>query len=161
MQRSSSEPDMFRRSMRRQTGGKPPTRYSRDSAPSKLTGELMIMATPTSPKAMHVIFTGNDEKLYIDMLQHASGEQETFQVCDLEMKHLGVARQSHNMFVLAVVHGQRMHHEIYCRPLDASADSWIRFFESKNVPSMQWFSSRPLCSLNARCILSPVDEMLE
>ena len=110
---------------------------------------------------MHVIFRANDEKLYIDILQHGPGQQQMFQVCDLEMKHLGVARHADNMFVLAAVHQQRMYHEIYCRPLDASADTWIRFLESKNVPSMKWFASGPKCTLNARSILSPVYEMLD
>ena len=119
---------------------------------------IMISAQPQSAKAMRVRFVVGIKKLRIDILQEEGEKVQSFTLCTLDLGCLAVCRHSNSKFVLAVVQNQRLHHEIYCRPSDASVDFWLSIFNSHNVPEMKWFSSRSQCTLLPRSLMQRVRE---
>lgn len=118
----------------------------------------MISAQPQSAKAMRVRFVVGIKKLRIDILQEQANYVHSFTLCKLDLASLAVCRHCDSKFVLAVVQNQRLHHEIYCSPSDATVDFWLSVFDSRSVPAMKWFSSRPKCTLLPRSLMQRVRE---
>lgn len=121
-------------------------------------GTVMIRARPAVLKAMRVNFKLAQGKLRIDILQENGEYVHNFTLCVLDLSHVAVAKYSNEQFVLAIVHQQRMHSEIFCTPLDCTVRGWIAAFTSKGVPAMHWFSTRPRCVLWPRSLMHHVCE---
>lgn len=101
-------------------------------------GTLLIKATPTAVKAMKVRFKVSARKLKVQFMQQHHSQLHTFDLCGLDYHDLAVGwfAGQYDMFVLAAVHDGRLHHEIYCYPIDLPRNTWLAVFEAKHVISL-------------------------
>lgn len=95
------------------------------------SGRVFIKASLGSTKTLAVQLVATARELEINIVQ----DWGDFSLCSLQYHTLaaGWFWNDPTLFVLAVAHRGRLHHDIYCYPTDATRTSWLRVFEALGV----------------------------
>jgi hypothetical protein len=110
---------------------------------ANIFGVAFVKAHPRIKKKMKVRLVASEHELTISFLQSTDGLLHTFQLCQLELSHLavGVFKDDAEMFMLSVLHHERLYNEVYFYPIDTNTKQWMSFFEWRKVPIMRLFDS--------------------